>query len=433
MVFTLAAQSPVGPDNHRPSLYDLQRPEVIADPWIWYDQLRALSPYWDPTLRTWLVAGHRDVVRLLADADFTAAMDHRRVASFAPPVLRHLFPLLDAHVSFVDGPDHARLRRALAEPFKPRQIQALEDYVAGVVDAALDRRSGHLDVVSDLAYPIPLRVVAHLLGLSGVDLATLRRWSNAWGDVIAAPGHLPTGDTRELLVAVNELIACLRETVAAQRKSPDDTITARLVASTDAGQLTEDELIANLMMLVTAGHETTANLISNAVAALLDDPRLYQQLRQTPELLSAAVDELARLHPPTQYTARTARSDTEIAGRRIQAGQSVVLLLAAANRDPAAFDEPDQVRLDRPPTVRPVAFGFGPHFCFGAPLARTEVRLTLAGLFARYPELHSAGPRRWRPNANLRGLESLPITVTGGEPSAQHSTVVDGPSLKRTP
>ncbi len=395
------------------SLYDLQRPEVIADPWPCYRSLLAADgPYWDPTTRSWLVSRHADVSRLLADRRLSVVMDHQRVAQVAPTATRHWYPLLDAHVSFVDPPGHARLRSVLASPFKPAVVSTLDGYVADVVEAALDRvaGTGRMDVVTDLAYRIPLQVMRHMLGLDGVDLPTLRRWSNAWGEVVAAPAHLPTGDTGQLVADVNDLIGFLREVIAHHRAAPRDTVTGLLVRGAAAGPISEDEVIAGLMMLVTAGHETTANLISNMVAALVDDPQLAALLRRSSDMLATAVDEMARAYSPTQYTARTALVDVEIGGRPIPAGSSVVLMLAAANRDPAAFPDPDVVLLDRPAVPHHVAFGLGAHFCFGAPLARLEARLTLGRLLTRCVDLQPAGERRWRPNPNLRGLDTLPIT-----------------------
>src|SRR6266545_3175345 len=358
---TVTAYADTAARSGRLSLYDLQPPEVLADPWPWYRSLLAADgPYCDPTVRSWLVSRHADVSRLLTDRRLSVAMDHQRVARVAPAATRHWYPLLDAHVSFVDPPRHTGLRSVLAVPFKPAVVSALEldGYVADVVEAALDRvaGAGRMDVVTDLAYRIPLQVMRHILGLDGVDLPTLRRWSNAWGEVVAAPAHLPTGDTGQLVADVNDLIGFLRETVAEHRASPRDTVTGLLVRAAAAERLTEDEVIAGLMMLVTAGHETTANLISN-----------------------------------------------------ILAGSSVVLMLAAANRDPAAFPNPGAVLLDRPAAPQHVTFGHGPHFCFGAPLARLEARLTLRRLLTRCGDLQPAGERRWRPNANLRGLDTLPI------------------------
>ncbi len=414
MTAQIDSSSAVGTAPVRPpSLYDLQRPELIADPWPLYRQLLAVErPYWDRGVRSWLVARHADVSRLLEDRRLSAVTNHERAAAYAPAELRHIFPLLDAHVSFVDPPEHTRIRQVLGDPFKPRHVAALAEWIAGTVDAALARYAGtgRMDAVADLSLPVPLGVIRHLLGMEEVPLGTLHRWSTAWGDVVAAPGHLPTGGTAQLRADLDELLASLRETVAAHRFRARDTVTGSLVRAADDGRLSEAELIGNLMMLVTAGQETTGNLISNAVAALVDQPGLADRLRTEPDLVPVAVDELARAYSPTQYTVRTARTAVDVAGSRIEAGQSVVLMLAAANRDPDAFADPDAVRLDRPAKPRPVAFGHGPHFCFGAPLARLETHLVLAGLLARCSDLRPAGERRWRANGNLRGLAALPIS-----------------------
>ena len=418
-----ASRAAVPPESGtRPvTLFDLHRPQVIADPWPLYRQLLAdPRPVWDRPCRSWLVSRHADVSRLLADRRLSVVMDHARVARAAPAAMRPWYPLLDAHVSFVDPPGHTRLRSVLAASFKPAAVSMLDGFIAGLVEAALDRArtAGRMDVVSDLAYPIPLRVMQHMLGLDGVDLPTLRRWSAAWGEVVAAPAHLPTGETGQLVADVNDLIGFLRRVVARHQAAPRDTVTGLLVRAASDEVLTEDEVIAGLMMLVTAGHETTAGLIANIVAALLDDPHLAARLADAPDLLPAAVDELARLHSPTQYTARTAPVDIEIAGQPIRAGSSVVLMLAAANRDPNAFPDPDHVLLDRPATPPAVAFGRGSHFCFGAGLAQLEARLTVGRLLARCADLRPAGERRWRPNPNLRGLATLPITVRPRNPTA---------------
>src|SRR2546427_183707 len=179
----------------RPSLYDLQRPELIADPWPLYRWLLDVDgPYWDPGVRSWLVARHADVSRLLDDRRLSAVTNHVRAAAYAPAELRHIFPLLDAHVSFVDGPGHTRIRQVLGEPFKPRHIAELAGWIGTTVADALNERAGtgSMDVVADLALPVPLGVIRYLLGMEDVELAALHRWSTAWGRVVAAPGHLPT-------------------------------------------------------------------------------------------------------------------------------------------------------------------------------------------------------------------------------------------------
>jgi cytochrome P450 len=397
------------------TLFSLQRPDVIASPWALHARLRTEAPVlFDPFLRCWVLSRHRDVAAVLADPRFSVVMDHEVRAARLPAgedALRRAMRALDRHVSFMDPPAHGRVRGALAAPFAPRHVALLERYVAEVVSASLMRFAtvADPDVVADLASRVPLLVIQRMLGLEAVDLETLRRWSTAWGDVVAAPGHVPTGDRARVMADVDELVEALERLVAEHRRDGErDTVTAALVRATAAGELTEQELLANLMMMVTAGNETTGNLIGSAIMALVEAPERWEQLRADRSLLPVAVEELARVHPPTQYTARRASEDVTIDGHQVERGQSVVVLLAAANRDPEVFDAPDELRFDRPNVRRHVAFGGGPHFCFGAPLARLEVRSVLDGLLdGGRPTL--AGPARWRLNANLRGLDSLPV------------------------
>src|SRR5690349_16414237 len=184
---TRVDSSPASTLARQPSLYDLQRPESIENPWPLYQRLLEFDgPYWDRSVRSWLVSRHADVSRLLDDRRLSATTNHERSAAYAPPEIRHIFPLLDAHVSFVDAPDHTRMRQVLGEPFKPRHIQALADWIGGLVAAKLDLlgRDGRMDVVAELSLPVPLEVIRHLLGMEEVDLATLHRWSTAWGQVV---------------------------------------------------------------------------------------------------------------------------------------------------------------------------------------------------------------------------------------------------------
>jgi cytochrome P450 len=358
---------------------------------------------WDGRAGCWLVARHADVAALLVDRRLSAAMDHGRIAAIAPEPTRHWYPLLDAHISFVEGADHARLHAVLAALFRPRALVAVSDFVTDLARDAVAAVApgGRMDVVADLAWPLPLAVMAHMLGLS-VDLADLRRWSSAWGQVVAAPAHLPTGDTRQLRADANDLIDYLRGVV---RSPAPGTFAARIAA-----ELSETEAVAALQMLVTAGHETTANLIGNAAAHLLDHPETADLLRTRPDLIPATVDEFGRLYPPTQYTARTALEPLVVGKHLIPRGASVVLMLAASCRDPDAFPDPDTFRLDRPASPAPLTFGRGVHACFGAPLARLETAAAIGALLAGCADLRPAGTRRWRDNPNLRGLDSLPIT-----------------------
>ncbi|GAA1563721.1 cytochrome P450 [Dactylosporangium maewongense] len=399
-------------------LFHLHRPEIIADPTMFYARLVTEEPVlFDPVAHTWLVSRHADVQLILAHPAATVRMDHTGALSRFPRAgLQAAFEALDLHVSFVDGAQHQRLRRTVSEPLQVRHVRTgLAHLIEQAVTGAFDDLTGLelIDVVPAIAARVPIDITRQLLGIADdVDTATIRRWSLAWGDVVAAPGHVPTRDRDTVLRSVAELIDHLQQLVSMRERQPGDAMIDALIAAMHDGALSRDELIANVMMLVTAGNETTTNLISAAVMALADDADLWSLVNGTPGRIGDVVEELGRLYAPTQYTARRVLEPVALStGDVLPAGASVALMLAAANRDPTAFPAPDELRLDRA-GVRPVTFGNGPHHCVGASLARQEVVLVLEQLTARYAQLNPLSGRHWRRNANLRGLASLPITLT---------------------
>ncbi|MET7391896.1 cytochrome P450 [Dactylosporangium sp. NPDC005572] len=414
---------PITPADHQLALHNLQLPGVITDPNPYYAALQVNGPvHFDPFIASWLVCRHRDVQHLLASPHTSVRMRHTdSLARFSGAGLEEAFALLDLHVSFVDDPDHRRLRRTLAEPVQVRRVRT---DLAGPIDEAVDTtldtlaatvaRGEPVDAVTALAAPIPIRVTQHLLGMHDVDIATIQRWSHAWGDIVAAPGHVPTGDRDRLLQTVAELVTYLQTLVdraERRRASTAGPMLAALVTAIQTRVMRRDEVIANLLMLVTAGNETTANLIATTVMALADDLGLWRLLQAQPERVEAVVEELARLYAATQFTARrTTAAITLPSGIVIPADASVVLMLAAANRDPDAFPDPDRAILGRVGT-QPVTFGHGPHLCFGAPLARQEVCRTLHRLVDRFASVTALPGRVWRRNGNLRGLEALPARL----------------------
>ncbi|MFD0576194.1 cytochrome P450 [Dactylosporangium darangshiense] len=384
---TVIAGRPLG-------LFHLQLPEVIADPVGFYAELLDAGPVVDPLTGAWLVARHHDVQLLLTHPASSVRMDHAgALARFPGAGLRTAFDALDLHVSFADPPEHGRLRRALAEPVQVRHVRtglaaAIDQAVTTTFDdlppARPGTHAGRVDVVAAIAARVPIAVTAHLLGMDDVDLATVRRWSLAWGDVVAAPGHVPTTGRAEVLQAVDELVTYLRDLVTRHEQQPGGTMVDHLVSLIHTGVLSRDEVIANLMMITTAGSETTTNLISAVIMSLADDADLWSLVRREPNLIGEMIEELGRLHPPTQYTARRMTERVVLAsGAVIPAGATVVLMLAAANRDPVAFPAPHEIRLDRT-GVRPLTYGHGPHHCFGAPLAQFEAHRTVLELATRY-------------------------------------------------
>lgn len=410
--------------SSQPGLFQLHRPEVIADPTSLYARLVAEHPVlFDPVAHTWLVSRHADVQLLLAHPAASVRMDHgSALARFPNAGLEAAFSALDLHVSFVDGAQHSRLRRALSEPVQVRHVRGrLAEPIARAVSAAFDDLAGldMIDVVPAIAARVPIDVTRQLLGIpDDMNTGTIRRWSLAWGDVVAAPGHVPTHNRDAVLQSVAELTAYLQQLVSSREQHPGNAMIDALISAMHGGTLSRDELIANLLMLMTAGNETTTNLISAVVMALADDASLWARINGEPDGIREVVGELARLHAPTQYTARRVLEPVELStGDVLPAGASVALMLAAANRDPAAFPAPNELRLDRA-GVRPVTFGHGPHHCVGASLAEQEVVLVLQQLTDRYEQLSPVSGRHWRLNANLRGLATLPVTLTAARTGA---------------
>jgi pimeloyl-[acyl-carrier protein] synthase len=405
------------------SLALLHSPETIADPTELYQQLLDAGPVLDPLVGAWLVARHADVQAILAARTTSVRVDHAATLTLLPRAgLRKAFHALDLHISFVDGKEHRRLRRVLAEPVQARQVRIqFADPIARAVGAALDDLAGQpvVDLVVGFASRVPIDVTRNLLALpADVDTTTVRRWSLAWGDVVGAPGHVPTTDRTATLATAAELDAFLRQHVAVREQAPGGAVIDALVAAMHRGAINREALIANLMMLITAGNETTTNLLSAVLMVLADEPDLWAIVRDDPEQIADVVTEVGRLYPPTQYTARRLTEPCTLSpGQTLPAGASVVLLLAAANRDPAAFPDPGRILLDRTlprpgdRVSRPVTFGHGPHACFGAPLARLEVETAVRLLAARTTRLRPRPGRAWRHNANLRGLQSLPVQL----------------------
>jgi len=313
----------------------------------------------------------------------------------------------------MNPPEHTRMRRFVTKPFSPTAVQKWASRIDALVSDLLDKAEerGTLDVVGDVAYPTPLTVICELLGAPEEDHDDLRRWSRA-----IAPTLDPFPLQPDLAKAAQEAEDEFRTWAAAlaQRRAahPGDDLLSQLVVQQAAGALNERELTGTCLLLLFAGHETTVNLISAGVLALLQDGTAWDRIAEDPSLAPAAVDELMRYLSPVQYTSRSALADASINGTSLVKGTEVFLLIAAANRDPAEFDHPDRLDLDRPNNHH-LGFGLGIHHCLGAPLAKLEAQVAITNLARRYPRLHliDGDPPTWRPTLTLRGLERLPVAV----------------------
>jgi cytochrome P450 len=315
---------------------------------------------------------------------------------------------------FRDPPDHTRLRALVSKAFTPRTIEVMRGHIQEIVDRLLDRAlaRGGMDVIEDLAYPLPVTVICEMLGVPVDDHASIRGWSADIArslDAIGLPSDPSVAERGR--TARRALADYFRALLPERRARPQADLLSGLLAAEEQGdRLTEPEVISMCLLLFIAGHETTVNLIGNGTLALLRHPEQLARLQADPALVPAAIEELLRYDSPVQRTARIASTDVELAGHRIARGTMVVTVLGAANRDPAQFAEPDRLDVTRR-DVRHIAFGYGIHFCLGAPLARVEGQLALGALLHRAPGLRLAETSpEWRESSVLRGLKRLAVT-----------------------
>ena len=390
-------------------------PEVHANPYPVYRRLRAEDPvHWSALMEAWVLTRYDDVVAVLTDRRFSA--DRRQAQNrFAQETMRvqeEFGPFGRTQTMLTsDPPAHTRLRKLVSKAFTARMVERMRPHIQEIVDELLDavQGSGRLDIIHDLAYPLPVIVIAEMLGVPPQDRGEFKRWSDEIVATLGGPFVAP-----ELLErarkSVNELADYFRGVIAERRREPRDDLVSGLIAAEEQGQvLSEDEMLATAMLLLIAGNETTTNLIGNGMLALLRNPDQMQRLRDDASLIQVAVEELMRYDGPVQGTGRVATEELEIDGRKIETGQVVFMLLAAANRDPARFENPDELDIGRRDNPH-LAFGDGIHFCLGAPLARTEGQIAIETLLRRFPNPRlETEELEWGGSFILRGLKSLPV------------------------
>jgi cytochrome P450 len=361
-----------------------------------------------------VVGRHEDCSRILRDP---RASSERGRSLLSPPETPRAASFLS-----LDPPDHTRLRRLVSKAFTPRVIAALapriRELASGLLTAAADGKEGEgrgeIEIVSQLAYPLPVRIISELLGVPATDHARFAGWSARLAHSLQPQfGPADPGEAAAVQEARLEFADYFRELIALRRARPADDLLSQLIRAEDDGQyLSEQELIATCVLLLVAGHETTVGLISNAVLALLRHQDQLAALRAGQELASGAVEETLRYDAPVQFTGRVARGGMQIGPVSAPDGAVLMLLLAATGRDPAVFADPDSFDIRRTAAGGPghLAFAAGPHFCLGAPLARLEATIAVQAFATRVagPELDEAG-LSYKPNVNLRGPERLPV------------------------
>ncbi len=396
------------------SLYMLHDPDVLADPHPFYHSLRAAAPVLrDPVLGHWMVTGYAETVASLLDQRLSA----RRIPQLAtlPAAYRATIgPLVDlaaAQMLFQDEPDHGRIRSVVARAFTPRRAAQMRARIAAVVDELVAPLCDgvEIDIVGDLAYPLPAIVIADLLGVPTEDRHLFKRWCDDFIKFVATTG-LSDAELVQATTSARAMIDYFRDLVVARRSAPRDDLLSDLVQAQDDGRVvSEHEFLANCIILLTAGHETSTHMLGNALLALFRHPDQRQLLAHEPQRAPAALNELLRYDGPVQFIAREAHDDILIGDAMIRCGERVLLMLAAANRDPRTFADPDRLDLARQ-GARPLAFGHGTHICLGAPLARLEGEIALMTLVRRFPTLiPTQEVLDWQSTVTFRGLASLRV------------------------
>ncbi len=398
-------------------------PEFRDDPYQFFHLLREHEPVHHTPFGVYLLTRHADAATIVRDPRLSNNQEHsdlfRAFAEANPPSDDDAMSQMNSVVMlFMDPPDHTRLRGLVSKAFTPKMVERLRARVREIVDERLDaveaRGDGRMDVVTELAYPLPVVIICELLGVPAEDHATFQSWSSELAASID-PDPLITPDQQVRIEAAgNAFLEYFTDLIERRRRSLRDDLLSALIEAEEGGErLTEEELLGTALFLLIAGHETTVNLIGNGTLALLRHRDQLERLRDDPDLDRQAVEELLRFDSPVQLTQRITLDDYDVGDVTIPKGQNLIPLLGAANRDPAEFDEPDRLDLGRANANRHLAFGGGHHFCLGASLARLEGAVAIGALVRRFPTIELAGDPVRKTTFTLRGLEHLPVAIGG--------------------
>jgi cytochrome P450 len=397
-------------------LLQLLDPANRADPYPLYAKFRERGPIQLSAVNITVFSTSRDCDEVLRHPSsssnrWNSTVAQRQLASGAWSK-----PAVPPGFLFLDPPDHTRLRKLVSKAFAPKVVNALQPDITAMVDGLLDQiaERGHFDVIGDLAYPLPVAVICRLLGVPLEDEPMFSQASallaEALDPFVAITGA-PSGKFEERMQAIRWLRGYFHELIERRRSHPGDDLLSGLIAVEESGdQLTEEEIVSTCNLLLIAGHETTVNLIANAIVAMLCHPEQWAALGADAGRASAVVEETLRYDPPVQLAGRNALEDMVIGDTRMAKGDTMLLLLAAAQRDPAEYDRPDTFDPDRG-TLRHLGFGRGAHYCLGAPLARLEAGVALSAVTARFPGARLDSEPQYKTNVTLRGMSALAVTV----------------------
>lgn len=389
-------------------------PGFRENPYPIYNQMRDHTPHFETPFGL-VLSRYHDIASILRDP--RASSDGRKTPQFAEFVAAQGLNLdeeMSRTQSFLglDPPDHTRLRALVSKAFTPRVVEGLRPRIAKFVDEVLDSVAvrGEMDVIEDLAYPLPVQIICEMLGVPPEDHVKFREWSKDAARSLDPDFALTPDELERRQERFDDFSGFFEDLIEKRRvERRDDLISALISVEEEGDRLTHDELISTCVLLLIAGHETTVNLIGNGTLALLRNPEQLHMLRENPALAKTAIEELLRYDPPVQFTVRNALVDMQFGDKTLRPGQQAILLLGAANRDPAQFAGPERLDITREDN-RHLAFGMGIHFCLGAPLARVEGQIALAEMARRLPGLELAAESPpYKENLVLRGLAALPV------------------------
>ncbi|CAN5488492.1 cytochrome P450 [soil metagenome] len=395
-------------------------PAFRANPYPFYDRLRTEAPAWRNQLGTVVLTRYDDVARTLRSNDFSRDIEANATPRDDEISRRRRQRRADGSAKTIlnlDPPDHTRLRRMVTTAFTPTAVQRLRARMEAMVDEVLDRAAdtGSMELIDDLAFPVPFQVISELLDMPTDRGAELRDWSQTITASLEPNADLATLDAADAAVA--QLAPYMWDVIEDRRRSPGDDVLSRLIAVEEEGdRLSPQELIAFVILLYVAGHETTVNLIGNGTLALLRHPAQLAAWRDDPTLDDRAVEELLRYDGPVQHTVRVALVTTAFEGADceqtvVEPGGTVLTALGAANHDPSMFDRPHTLRLDRANANRHLAFAAGSHYCLGASLAKMEAAIAIGRLIRRFPDVQLTGEPHWRDRITIRGVDRLSLSV----------------------
>ena len=409
------------------SLCQLARPDIMASPYEFYRELRESDPvHWDRFLNAWVVTRYTDITTVLTRFSSDRAISPQQLDAMGVADLKPIYEVMSKQMLFRDPPAHTRLRSLCAAAFTPRRVDVMREHIQGIAEGLIDKfaSKGAADIVADLAAPMPAIVTAEMLGVPVGDQEKLRQWSIDFGEILGNFQHQPDRVSR-VVASVRDMTEYFRDQVRRQESGRREGLVQSLVqARVDGTRLTEDEIVANCILTMIGGLETTTHLIASGLATLLRHPGEMQLLLDDRSLIPGAVEELLRYESPIQHTARLAREECLLGGKFVRPGQVMIVVLAAGNRDPERFVNPDRLDIRRGDKAH-LAFGWADHFCFGAPLARIEAQIAFGTILRRLRNLELASDDLvWRDNFGLRGLQALPIrfAVEGGQRQSSLAT-----------